>query len=75
MSKRCSALASPPLGNGLHHIFFSLTLYLPPCLYLQLLVTDILSNPLASANVLVESAQAVASKSVVLSQAPFSLRE
>uniref|UniRef100_A0A673W4X2 Dolichyl-diphosphooligosaccharide--protein glycosyltransferase subunit 2 n=1 Tax=Salmo trutta TaxID=8032 RepID=A0A673W4X2_SALTR len=42
---------------------------------LHLLVTDILSNPLASANVLVESAQAVASKSVVLSQAPFSLRD
>ncbi|XP_029503221.1 dolichyl-diphosphooligosaccharide--protein glycosyltransferase subunit 2-like isoform X1 [Oncorhynchus nerka] len=41
---------------------------------LHLLVTDILSNPLASANLLVESAQAVASKSVVLSQAPFSLR-
>uniref|UniRef100_A0A4W5QLB4 Dolichyl-diphosphooligosaccharide--protein glycosyltransferase subunit 2 n=1 Tax=Hucho hucho TaxID=62062 RepID=A0A4W5QLB4_9TELE len=42
---------------------------------LHLLVTDILSNPLASASVLVESAQAVASKSVVLSQAPFSLRD
>lgn len=38
---------------------------------LQLLVTDVMSQPLASANVLVESAYAVASKSVVLNQAPF----
>uniref|UniRef100_A0A4W5K755 Dolichyl-diphosphooligosaccharide--protein glycosyltransferase subunit 2 n=1 Tax=Hucho hucho TaxID=62062 RepID=A0A4W5K755_9TELE len=42
---------------------------------LQLLVTDVLSNPLASASVVVESAQAVASKSVLLTQAPFSLRD
>uniref|UniRef100_G3P9G2 Dolichyl-diphosphooligosaccharide--protein glycosyltransferase subunit 2 n=1 Tax=Gasterosteus aculeatus aculeatus TaxID=481459 RepID=G3P9G2_GASAC len=37
---------------------------------LQLLVTDVMSQPLAMANVLVESAYAVASKSVILSQAP-----
>uniref|UniRef100_A0A671Z444 Dolichyl-diphosphooligosaccharide--protein glycosyltransferase subunit 2 n=1 Tax=Sparus aurata TaxID=8175 RepID=A0A671Z444_SPAAU len=37
---------------------------------LQLLVTDVMSQPLASANVLVESAYAVASKSIILSQAP-----
>ncbi|KAJ7998537.1 hypothetical protein DPEC_G00205940 [Dallia pectoralis] len=42
---------------------------------LQLLVTDILSNPMASASVLLESAQSVASKSVVLSQTPFTLRD
>uniref|UniRef100_A0A3B4XS70 Dolichyl-diphosphooligosaccharide--protein glycosyltransferase subunit 2 n=1 Tax=Seriola lalandi dorsalis TaxID=1841481 RepID=A0A3B4XS70_SERLL len=35
---------------------------------LQLLVTDVMSQPLASANVLVESAYAVASKSIILSQ-------
>ncbi|XP_054883473.1 dolichyl-diphosphooligosaccharide--protein glycosyltransferase subunit 2 [Poeciliopsis prolifica] len=38
---------------------------------LQLLVTDVMSQPLASASVLVESAYAVASKSTVLNQAPF----
>uniref|UniRef100_A0A667Z287 Dolichyl-diphosphooligosaccharide--protein glycosyltransferase subunit 2 n=1 Tax=Myripristis murdjan TaxID=586833 RepID=A0A667Z287_9TELE len=42
---------------------------------LQLLVTDVLSQPLASASVLVESAYAVASKSVILSQAPFTLND
>ncbi|XP_020338649.1 dolichyl-diphosphooligosaccharide--protein glycosyltransferase subunit 2 isoform X4 [Oncorhynchus kisutch] len=42
---------------------------------LQLLVTDVLSNPLASASVVVESAQAVVSKNVILTQAPFSLRD
>ncbi|XP_065811399.1 dolichyl-diphosphooligosaccharide--protein glycosyltransferase subunit 2 isoform X1 [Labrus bergylta] len=42
---------------------------------LQLLVTDVMSQPLASANVLVESAYAVASKSVILSQAPFTLND
>lgn len=41
----------------------------------QLLVTDVMSQPLASANVLVESAYAVASKSIILSQAPFTLNE
>uniref|UniRef100_A0AAQ4PKX9 Dolichyl-diphosphooligosaccharide--protein glycosyltransferase subunit 2 n=1 Tax=Gasterosteus aculeatus aculeatus TaxID=481459 RepID=A0AAQ4PKX9_GASAC len=42
---------------------------------LQLLVTDVMSQPLAMANVLVESAYAVASKSVILSQAPFTLND
>uniref|UniRef100_A0A8C9VTM0 Dolichyl-diphosphooligosaccharide--protein glycosyltransferase subunit 2 n=1 Tax=Scleropages formosus TaxID=113540 RepID=A0A8C9VTM0_SCLFO len=42
---------------------------------LQLQVTDILSQPLPSISVQVESAHAVASKSVVLSQAPFTLRD
>uniref|UniRef100_A0A6Q2XLE3 Dolichyl-diphosphooligosaccharide--protein glycosyltransferase subunit 2 n=1 Tax=Esox lucius TaxID=8010 RepID=A0A6Q2XLE3_ESOLU len=42
---------------------------------LQLLVTNVLSNPMASASVLLESAQSVASKSVVLSQTPFTLRD
>uniref|UniRef100_A0A6Q2ZG31 Dolichyl-diphosphooligosaccharide--protein glycosyltransferase subunit 2 n=1 Tax=Esox lucius TaxID=8010 RepID=A0A6Q2ZG31_ESOLU len=40
-----------------------------------LLVTNVLSNPMASASVLLESAQSVASKSVVLSQTPFTLRD
>ncbi|XP_046882160.1 dolichyl-diphosphooligosaccharide--protein glycosyltransferase subunit 2 isoform X2 [Hypomesus transpacificus] len=42
---------------------------------LQLLVTNVLSQPLASASVVVESANALASKSVILSQAPFTLRD
>ncbi|XP_020559049.1 dolichyl-diphosphooligosaccharide--protein glycosyltransferase subunit 2 isoform X1 [Oryzias latipes] len=42
---------------------------------LQLLVTDVLSRPLRSASVLLESAHAVPSKSVVLSQAPFILKD
>ncbi|KAM8917432.1 dolichyl-diphosphooligosaccharide--protein glycosyltransferase subunit 2 isoform 2-T2 [Spinachia spinachia] len=42
---------------------------------LQLLVTDVMSQPLALANVLVESASAVASKSIILSQAPFTLND
>uniref|UniRef100_A0A672YWF1 Dolichyl-diphosphooligosaccharide--protein glycosyltransferase subunit 2 n=1 Tax=Sphaeramia orbicularis TaxID=375764 RepID=A0A672YWF1_9TELE len=42
---------------------------------LQLLVTDVMSQPLASAKVLVESAYAVASKSVILSKAPFTLND
>ncbi|KAM4612671.1 dolichyl-diphosphooligosaccharide--protein glycosyltransferase subunit 2 [Polymixia lowei] len=42
---------------------------------LQLLITDVLSQPLTTASVLVESANAVATKSVVLSQAPFTLRD
>uniref|UniRef100_A0A4W6D5B1 Dolichyl-diphosphooligosaccharide--protein glycosyltransferase subunit 2 n=1 Tax=Lates calcarifer TaxID=8187 RepID=A0A4W6D5B1_LATCA len=41
----------------------------------QLLVTDVMSQPLASANVLVESAYAVASKSIILSQASFTLND
>lgn len=42
---------------------------------LQLQVTDVLCQPLSSANVLVESATSVSSKAVVLSQTPFTLRE
>ncbi|KAM6947363.1 dolichyl-diphosphooligosaccharide--protein glycosyltransferase subunit 2 isoform 1-T1 [Lycodopsis pacificus] len=42
---------------------------------LQLLVTDVMSQPLALANVLLESAYAVASKSIILSQAPFTLND
>ncbi|XP_030633052.1 dolichyl-diphosphooligosaccharide--protein glycosyltransferase subunit 2 [Chanos chanos] len=42
---------------------------------LQLQVTDVLCQPLSSANVVVETATAVVSKAVVLSQAPFSLRD
>uniref|UniRef100_A0A8C9Z7Z8 Dolichyl-diphosphooligosaccharide--protein glycosyltransferase subunit 2 n=1 Tax=Sander lucioperca TaxID=283035 RepID=A0A8C9Z7Z8_SANLU len=42
---------------------------------LQLLVTDVMSQPLALANVLVESAYAVASKSTILSQSPFTLND
>lgn len=41
----------------------------------QLLVTDVMSQPLTSASVLAESAVAVTSKSVVLSHAPFALNE
>uniref|UniRef100_A0A8C3AK73 Dolichyl-diphosphooligosaccharide--protein glycosyltransferase subunit 2 n=1 Tax=Cyclopterus lumpus TaxID=8103 RepID=A0A8C3AK73_CYCLU len=42
---------------------------------LQLLVTDVMSQPLALANVLVESAYSVASKSVILSHASFTLND
>ncbi|XP_037534609.1 dolichyl-diphosphooligosaccharide--protein glycosyltransferase subunit 2 isoform X2 [Nematolebias whitei] len=42
---------------------------------LQLLITDVMSQPLTSANVHVESAYAVASKSAVLSQTPFTLND
>ncbi|XP_028301739.1 dolichyl-diphosphooligosaccharide--protein glycosyltransferase subunit 2 [Gouania willdenowi] len=42
---------------------------------LQLLVTDVMSQPLTSANVLVESANAASSKSSILSQAPFTLND
>ncbi|KAA0708004.1 Dolichyl-diphosphooligosaccharide--protein glycosyltransferase subunit 2 [Triplophysa tibetana] len=42
---------------------------------LQLHVTDVLCQPLTSATVLVESATAVSSKSAILSQASFSLKD
>ncbi|XP_066558667.1 dolichyl-diphosphooligosaccharide--protein glycosyltransferase subunit 2 isoform X2 [Amia ocellicauda] len=42
---------------------------------LQLLVTNVLSQSLTSASVQAESARAVSTKSVVLNQAPFTLRE
>ncbi|XP_041944705.1 dolichyl-diphosphooligosaccharide--protein glycosyltransferase subunit 2 isoform X1 [Alosa sapidissima] len=42
---------------------------------LQLQVTDVLCQPLVSANVVVESASDVASKRVILSQTPFTLRD
>uniref|UniRef100_A0A8C6VUB9 Dolichyl-diphosphooligosaccharide--protein glycosyltransferase subunit 2 n=1 Tax=Nothobranchius furzeri TaxID=105023 RepID=A0A8C6VUB9_NOTFU len=42
---------------------------------LQLLVTDVMSQPLTSASVLVESAFAVATKSAILSQTPFTLND
>ncbi|XP_016316579.1 dolichyl-diphosphooligosaccharide--protein glycosyltransferase subunit 2-like [Sinocyclocheilus anshuiensis] len=45
------------------------------CELLQLQVTDVLCQPLSSASVLAESASAVSSKSAVLSQAPFTLRD
>uniref|UniRef100_A0AAR2LGQ5 Dolichyl-diphosphooligosaccharide--protein glycosyltransferase subunit 2 n=1 Tax=Pygocentrus nattereri TaxID=42514 RepID=A0AAR2LGQ5_PYGNA len=38
-------------------------------------VTDVLCQPLSSANVLVESATSVASKAAILSQTPFTLRD
>lgn len=41
----------------------------------QLLVTDVISQPLDSANVVVESAYAVASKTAILNQAPFTINE
>uniref|UniRef100_A0A669BH19 Dolichyl-diphosphooligosaccharide--protein glycosyltransferase subunit 2 n=1 Tax=Oreochromis niloticus TaxID=8128 RepID=A0A669BH19_ORENI len=41
----------------------------------QLLVTDVISQPLDSANVVVESAYAVASKTAILNQAPFTIND
>uniref|UniRef100_A0A8C2EBN8 Dolichyl-diphosphooligosaccharide--protein glycosyltransferase subunit 2 n=1 Tax=Cyprinus carpio TaxID=7962 RepID=A0A8C2EBN8_CYPCA len=43
--------------------------------FLRLQVTNVLCKPLSSASVLVESATATSSKSAILSQAPFTLRE
>nr|XP_057945064.1 dolichyl-diphosphooligosaccharide--protein glycosyltransferase subunit 2 isoform X2 [Doryrhamphus excisus] len=42
---------------------------------LQLLVTDVMSQPLASANVQVESVYSMASKAIILGQAPFTLND
>ncbi|XP_054641338.1 dolichyl-diphosphooligosaccharide--protein glycosyltransferase subunit 2 isoform X2 [Dunckerocampus dactyliophorus] len=42
---------------------------------LQLLVTDVMSQPLASANVQVESVYSIASKTMILGQAPFTLSD
>ncbi|XP_029007288.1 dolichyl-diphosphooligosaccharide--protein glycosyltransferase subunit 2 isoform X2 [Betta splendens] len=42
---------------------------------LQLLVTDVMSQPLATVNVLVESAYSASSKSVILNEAPFTLND
>uniref|UniRef100_A0A8C2EC58 Dolichyl-diphosphooligosaccharide--protein glycosyltransferase subunit 2 n=1 Tax=Cyprinus carpio TaxID=7962 RepID=A0A8C2EC58_CYPCA len=43
--------------------------------FLRLQVTNVLCKPLSSASVLVESATATSSKSAILSQAPFTLRD
>lgn len=67
------------LSTALSVVFNHLTVT-SPCLSLslsdsQLLVTDVMSQPLDSANVVVESAYAVASKAAILNQAPFTINE
>lgn len=74
------ASAAAALSNNRFHVPVVVTAQGPATVShsqptLQLLVTDVMSQPLAAANVLVESALAVASKSIILSQAPFALND
>ncbi|KAM9361207.1 dolichyl-diphosphooligosaccharide--protein glycosyltransferase subunit 2 [Symphorus nematophorus] len=74
------ASAAAALSNNRFHVPVIVSAHGPATVShsqptLQLLVTDVMSQPLASANVLVESAYAVASKSIILSQAPFTLND
>ncbi|XP_034023387.1 dolichyl-diphosphooligosaccharide--protein glycosyltransferase subunit 2 [Thalassophryne amazonica] len=74
------ACAAAALSNNRFHVPVVISAQGPATVshsqpMLQLLVTDVMSQPLTLANVLVESAYAVASKSTVLSQAPFSLND
>ncbi|XP_056129809.1 dolichyl-diphosphooligosaccharide--protein glycosyltransferase subunit 2 [Lampris incognitus] len=74
------ASAASALSNNRFHVPVMVTPQGPATVShsqpnLQLLVTDVLSQPLASASVLVDSAYAMASKSVILSQTPFTHRD
>ncbi|XP_075880781.1 dolichyl-diphosphooligosaccharide--protein glycosyltransferase subunit 2 isoform X2 [Nelusetta ayraudi] len=74
------ACAAAALSNNRFHVPVVVTPQGPPTVShsqpsLQLLVTDVMSQPLTSASVLAESAVAVTSKSVVLSHAPFALND
>lgn len=64
--------ADPPPAPVVQMLY---NLFSPLPRFSQLLVTDVMSQPLASASVLVESASAASSKSVALSRAPFTLNE
>uniref|UniRef100_A0AAV2M607 Dolichyl-diphosphooligosaccharide--protein glycosyltransferase subunit 2 n=1 Tax=Knipowitschia caucasica TaxID=637954 RepID=A0AAV2M607_KNICA len=81
LSEACSvALAAAALSNNRFHVPVIVSAQGPATVShsqptLQLLITDVMSQPLATANVLVESAYAVASKSLILSQAPFTLND
>ncbi|XP_077429960.1 dolichyl-diphosphooligosaccharide--protein glycosyltransferase subunit 2 isoform X2 [Vanacampus margaritifer] len=72
--------AAATLSNNRFHVPVVVNTQGPPTVShsqptLQILVTDVMSQPLTSANVQVESAYAVASKSVILGQSPFTLND
>ncbi|XP_057702010.1 dolichyl-diphosphooligosaccharide--protein glycosyltransferase subunit 2 isoform X2 [Corythoichthys intestinalis] len=74
------ANAAATLSNNRFHVPVVVNSHGPPTVShsqptLQILVTDVMSQPLASANVHVESVYALASKSVILGQAPFTLND
>ncbi|XP_058647544.1 dolichyl-diphosphooligosaccharide--protein glycosyltransferase subunit 2 isoform X1 [Onychostoma macrolepis] len=74
------ASAAASLSNNRFHVPVIVSAQGPAAVshsqpFLQLQVTDVLCQPLSSASVLVESASAVSSKSAILSQAPFTLRD
>uniref|UniRef100_A0A8C1J141 Dolichyl-diphosphooligosaccharide--protein glycosyltransferase subunit 2 n=1 Tax=Cyprinus carpio TaxID=7962 RepID=A0A8C1J141_CYPCA len=68
------ASAAASLSNNRFHVPVIVSAQGPASI-LSLQVTDVLCQPLSSASVLVESASAVASKSAILNQAPFTLRD
>ncbi|XP_077583023.1 dolichyl-diphosphooligosaccharide--protein glycosyltransferase subunit 2 isoform X2 [Stigmatopora nigra] len=70
------ANAAATLSNNRFHVPVVVNSHGPPTVShshptLQILATDVMSQPLASANVHVESVYALASKSIILGQAPF----
>ncbi|XP_026076627.1 dolichyl-diphosphooligosaccharide--protein glycosyltransferase subunit 2-like isoform X1 [Carassius auratus] len=74
------ASAAESLSNNRFHVPVIVSAQGPAAIshsqpFLRLQVTDVLCQPLSSASVLVESASATSSKSAILSQAPFTLRD
>ncbi|XP_061641164.1 dolichyl-diphosphooligosaccharide--protein glycosyltransferase subunit 2 isoform X1 [Phyllopteryx taeniolatus] len=74
------ANAAATLSNNRFHVPVVVNTHGPPTVShsqptLQILVTDVMSQPLASANVQLDSAYAVATKSIILGQAPFTLND
>uniref|UniRef100_A0A8C1Z6B7 Dolichyl-diphosphooligosaccharide--protein glycosyltransferase subunit 2 n=1 Tax=Cyprinus carpio TaxID=7962 RepID=A0A8C1Z6B7_CYPCA len=74
------ASAAESLSNNRFHVPVIVSAQGPAAIshsqpFLRLQVTNVLCKPLSSASVLVESATATSSKSAILSQAPFTLRE
>uniref|UniRef100_A0A672RSE9 Dolichyl-diphosphooligosaccharide--protein glycosyltransferase subunit 2 n=1 Tax=Sinocyclocheilus grahami TaxID=75366 RepID=A0A672RSE9_SINGR len=74
------ASAAESLSNNRFHVPVIVSAQGPAAIshsqpFLRLQVTDVLCQPLSSASVLVESASTSSSKSAILSQAPFTLRE
>ncbi|XP_059385020.1 dolichyl-diphosphooligosaccharide--protein glycosyltransferase subunit 2-like isoform X1 [Carassius carassius] len=74
------ASAAESLSNNRFHVPVIVSAQGPAAIshsqpFLRIQVTDVLCQPLSSASVLVESASATSSKSAILSQAPFTLRD
>uniref|UniRef100_A0A9J8DMP3 Dolichyl-diphosphooligosaccharide--protein glycosyltransferase subunit 2 n=1 Tax=Cyprinus carpio carpio TaxID=630221 RepID=A0A9J8DMP3_CYPCA len=74
------ASAAESLSNNRFHVPVIVSAQGPAAIshsqpFLRLQVTNVLCKPLSSASVLVESATATSSKSAILSQAPFTLRD